>query len=167
MSKIYIGLLAIIFSTHAISGELENLAEAYLAAYKEKDHVRATEMLHCPESYSKQELQADRKSIPKTLSIYVEEFGPLISYKLSDNNLYIAAMSACGTAEYWKKNQPTKKLVYETIHSNGQDGYIMISFSLINGKYVLAFVNHGVPMLGEQSVSKIKAVYKRVENKGT
>jgi hypothetical protein len=167
VKKLFIGIVAILFSANGLTGELEHLAESYLSAYKGNDLTRAATMLHCPESYSKRELLADRESIPKTLSIFIEEFGPLESYKLSDSNLYVAAMTGCGTAKYWEKNKPTKQLVYETIHSNGQDGYIMLSYAFINGKYVLAFANHGVPMLGEKSVIKIKQVYKRVANKGT
>ena len=93
MKKLLIGIVAILFSSNGLTGELENLAENYLSAYKEKELTRAAAMLHCPESYSKQELLADRESIPKTLSIFVEEFGSLKSYKLSGSNLYVAAMT--------------------------------------------------------------------------
>ena len=167
MKKLIFGIVALCFSANGITGELEDLSEQYLSAYKKKDLRSATSQLHCPENYSKQEAQKDYESISKALSVFVDEFGVLETYKISQSNLYVAAMVACGTLEYWENNKPVKTLVYETKNTNGKIGYIIFSYSVINKEYVLAFVNHGIPMKGNESVNKIKQVYKDLASIGT
>ncbi len=167
MKKNIITMLILLFSTSAISGELEIIAEDYLATFQRKKLDIAAKKLHCPESYSKQELDKDHKSIAKTLSIFIEEFGALNDYKVSKNNLYVAAMTACGTSKYWEANKPITQLVYETRNVNNTQGYIVFSFSRVNKRYVLAFVHHGLPRLGDSSVNKIKHVLKRLSDKNT
>ena len=167
MKKLIIGIIALCSSANGIAGELENLSEQYLSAYKEKDLRSATSQLHCPENYSKLETQKDHESISKALSVFIDEFGALKTYKVSQSNLYVAAMVACGTLEYWKINKPVKKLVYETKNIDGKNGYIILSYSVINKEYVLAFVNHGIPMKGNESVNRIKQVYKNLASIGT
>ncbi len=160
-------MLFFLFSTFVISGELEIIAEDYLDIFKEKKLKIAALKLHCPDFYSKQELDMDHKAIAKTLSIFIEEFGSLKDYKVSKNNMYLAAMTACGTSKYWKVNKPITQLIYETRNVNNTLGYIVFSFSRVNNRYVLAFVHHGLPMLGESSVNKIKHVLKRLSDKNT
>jgi hypothetical protein len=167
MKKIFIGIIVLCFSANGIAGELEGVSEQYLSAYKEKDLRSATSKLHCPENYSKQEAQKDHESISKALSVFIDEFGALETYKTSQDNLYVAAMVACGTLEYWENNKPVKTLVYETKNINGKNGYIIFSYSIINKEYVLAFVHHGIPMKGNESVNKIKQVYKNLASIGT
>ena len=167
MNRIIAGIIALCFSANGIAGELEGLSEKYLSAYKEKDLRGATSQLHCPENYSKQEIQKDHESISKALSVFLDEFGALETYKTSQSNLYVAAMVACGTLEYWEVNKPVKTLVYETKHIDGENGYIIFSYAVINKKYVLAFVKHGIPMKGNESVNKIKQVYKNLASIGT
>lgn len=165
MKKIILGAVLLLGATSTLAGQLESIAEKYLVAYKNDDLMSATKILHCPESYSLHILENEYKSISSTLSIFVQEFGELESYKISNNNLYVSVTIGCGTTEYWNKHKPIKKLVYKTKHKNNQAGYIVFSFSKIHGKFVLAFSNHGVPMLGASSVNKIKNVIKRISNK--
>ena len=155
------------FSTFAIPGELEIIAEDYLVKFKEKKLEIAALKLHCPEFYSKQELDKDHKAIAKSLSIFIEEFGVLRDYKISKNNMYVTAMTACGTSKYWRENKPITQLVYETRDVNNTQGYIVFSFSRINNRHVLAFVHHGLPISGKSSVNKIKHALKRLSNKNT
>jgi len=167
MNNLVVATILYLLSSLVVAGEVELIAESYLASFQKMDMEGATKMLHCPELYSKKELNDDHESIEKTLSIFAEEFGLLKSYRISNNNLYVAAMTACGTTKYWNENTPVAQLIYETKHEDSSDGYIVFSFSNINGKYVLAFVHHGLRMLGDESTNKIKHVMKRVANKNT
>lgn len=146
----------------AYGDEYENLSYDYLEAFKKGSFVKAAKQLHCPEFYTPEETEKDIISISKKLKIFYEEFGSLLSAEKAETNLYVTILTACGTVDYWKTNPPIKQIVYDTLHDGNRKGYIVLSFSNIDGQIVLSWANHGLPMLGDASVSRVKEVYQRI-----
>jgi hypothetical protein len=163
--SIIICFICLFIIASPIYGEdFEKQSLNYLQAFKEKRFLDAAKQLHCPEFYSSNESEKDYISISKKLEIFYEEFGPLISAERSNTNLYATLTTACGTVPYWTEHPLIKQIVYETIHEGNSKGYIVLSFSKINGQNVLAWANHGLPMLGKNSITRIKEIFKRISS---
>jgi len=162
MKKLVTLLMFTFLSASVYASGVDDIAKSYLNAFKAKDFKKATGLLHCPENYTMEKLKFDQTAIQKVLSIFDSELGGLHKFSVSSDNKYTAAMTACGTIDYWKKNQPSQKIIFETINSNNEQGFIALSFSKIGENYVLAFVYHGVPGVGVESVAKIKSIYQKM-----
>lgn len=164
--KITLCLLIILcFLPLAYGDQYENLSNDYLFEFKNGNFVNAARKLHCPEFYSSEEIENDIISISKTLEIFSEEFGALLIAEKVETNLYVTLLTACGTVDYWKSNPPIKQIVYETLHEGNREGYIVLSFSKIDDQIVLSWANHGLPMLGDASIARVKEVFQRIKNK--
>ena len=155
--------LLLIIPVGAISSDMEPLSQKYLKAFSKGNFENAATFLHCPESYTPIERKKDISAITKSLEIFDDEFGPLKEWAVSSSNMYITATTACGTVPYWEKHPIVKTQVFATKHENGKSGFIVLNFSEINNKPVLAFANHGIKMAGENSINRVKQVYHRLE----
>ena len=116
-------LIFLCFLPLAYGGEYENLSNAYLEEFKNGNFVNAARLLHCPEFFTSEEIEKDVISISKTLRIFFDEFGALLSAEKVETNLFVTLLTACGTVDYWKSNPPINQIVYETLH-----GYLRVGF---------------------------------------
>lgn len=132
-------------SSSASASQARDIGGEYVRLFSSGEFEAATQLLFCPPSMNKDAVDADRQSITQTLKIFADELPEAESWKLAENNLYVSATTACGTTGYWKAHPPNSQIVYETRDSQGNRGYIILSFSVINGAPALAFVSHGLP----------------------
>lgn len=57
-----------------------------------------------------------------------------------------------------------KQIIFEVRYPDNESGFIVFSYSLVGGKYVLAFVNHGFSRSETDAGGKIYKVLRKLEN---
>lgn len=157
-------LVLIVMFAAVFEDNSELVATEYLSKFKNGEFSEAAKYLHCPDILSHEDHANEVEAISRALNIFHQEFGALVSAKVSSNNDYHAITVGCGDSGYWEKHPPTKQIVYETVHLENRRGYIVFSFSKVAGSYVLAFVNHGVPISNSKSEEKIHDVWGKIVN---
>jgi hypothetical protein len=134
-------------------------AATFLSFYTTGKLHEAAQVLHCPETYTPAELKADREAVTRSLEIFVQGFGQIKSVVVSNSNLYVASMTACGTVPYWKKHPDTGTKTYETVNDSGDRGYVVFSFAEVDGRKVLSKFHQGLPA-SPGAIERVRSVLK-------
>ena len=134
-------------------------AARFLEFYTAGKLHEAAQVLHCPETYTPDELKDDREAVARSLEIFVREFGRITSVAASNSNLYVASMTACGTVPYWKEHPDIGTKTYETVNDSGDKGYVIFSFAEVDGRKVLSKFHQGLPA-SPDAIERVRRVLK-------
>ena len=155
-------VMLLFLSSACFGGTTESVATEYISKLVKGDYRSAASLVFCGENASEAEKQNGHIGLTKELEYLAEEFGTVSKYRISKNHMYVTADLVCASMEYIGSNRPVKKVVFDVEYKDGSPGYVIVSFSHINGKFVPIVVRHGIPMRGKASIARMALVYKNL-----
>lgn len=159
-----ISVVLIIVGCGVVDDQRKIVAEGYIEDFREEKFEETANYLYCPESLTDSEISKELSEISRALKIVYYEFGSPDHEKYSTSEDFLAVAIGCGAAGFWQEHPPSKQIIFEVRYPDNEPGFIVFSYSLVNGKYVLAFVNHGFAKSETDAGGKIYGVLRKLEN---
>ena len=160
MKNITLLAILLIYSSVTLAQDINSVAAQYIKYFTTGELEKASKLMSCPENYPEKDLINDRKANLESLKIFESEFGKVVKTSPSDTNLYITAMTACGTMSFLKENAPFRNIVFNVTYEDNTNGYIVLGFGNSNNSTKLIKVGHGVSATDAGSKEKVAKVIK-------
>ena len=137
--------------------EAQSIAKEYLESYKKSDMLSVANLLHYPDSFTQEQLNYDKNSIVKVLTIVTDKLGSLESYELNNSQIsYLFAALQTASPEYWDTHPFFCSLIYDVRFAKREKGYLIFNFSIINDKLVIHSTFFGLPADNPESQIVLK-----------
>jgi len=163
-------ILCIIFilaSSNAVAQEdyLNKQVKLFVNYYNKQDFFSMTNLFHYPQKYTEKELKKDKDGVSKTLKLYFDEFGSILSIeKVNNPPLSYYVSIGGGDIPYWQKYPEVYNTIYAVMFSREGRGYLDFYFCNILGKWKIRHVSYGLPADSPQSQSRIGDIFQKLNN---
>lgn len=133
------------------------IAHRFAELYLQRRFSEASALFHCPPEYTAEQEAADRKAVARSLEILWRLNGPVHSIRPAGPSVTIGAVTACGTAAYWKSHPTAVRRVLETSQRVDEQGYLEFEFADVLGRPLLAYFSHSLAVSHPEARSRPRA----------
>jgi len=130
----------------SIEAQLQSLSIEFFNHMASSEYSDASGLFHYPREYTSEKRSEHILNVSRLLKVFTDEFGIPSNCKINETPApYYNVTVSGGDMTYWQKYPSYMQIPLEVVFSIENDGYVVILFSNILGKWEIRAVAYGLP----------------------